>query len=207
MKLYLIRHGESIANASSVIQPVGSELSEKGKEQARFLAKRFQGIPVDIILSSPLARTKQTAEAIQKEIGKEIVYSDLLAERKQPSELIGKPTEDSEAQRAFNLWREHAGDPAWHYSDEENFSEVRARARRFLEFLSQRNEEHILCVTHGVFLRTLVGLMGFGEQFTPQVFLVLRGFLRTKNTGITVCEQDAEGEWHMETWNDHAHLG
>ena len=78
MKLYLVRHGESTYNIDGIIQPLGSELSEKGKEQAKFLAARFKNIPVDIIISSPLKRAKQTAEIIERVIQKEVIYTDLL---------------------------------------------------------------------------------------------------------------------------------
>ncbi|MCP6726541.1 MAG: histidine phosphatase family protein [Patescibacteria group bacterium] len=207
MKLYLVRHGESISNVKgSIVQPLGSELSEKGKEQAEILAKRFKDIPVDIILSSPLIRAKQTAEIIQGVIGKEVVYTDLLSERRNPSGFIGKDTEDPEFKKINKLLRDST-DPSFHHSDEENLFDVKERAERLLEFVSSRKEEHILCVTHGVFLKIVIGSMEFGEHLTSKTICALQDFLRTNNTGITVCGKDDKRGWSMYTWNDHAHLG
>lgn len=206
MKLYLVRHGESTFNIDGIIQPLGNELSEKGKEQAEFLAARFKGISVDIIISSPLKRAKQTTEIIQGVIGKEVVYTELLSERKNPSEFIGMHYKDTKFIKINELLRDST-DPSFHHSDEENLFDLKDRAERLLEFISNRKEEHILCVTHGVFLKVIIGAMEFGEQLTPQTIFTRQGFLKAKNTGITVCEKDEKRGWSMHTWNDHAHLG
>ena len=206
MKLYLVRHGESASNIDGIIQSLGSELSEKGKEQAEFLAARFKDIPVDIIISSPLKRAKQTTEIIQGVIQTEVVYTDLLSERKTPSEFTGMHHKDPKFIKVDELLRDST-DPSFHYSDEENFFDLKDRAERLLEFLSNRKEEHILCITHGVFLKVIIGAMEFGERLTPQTIFALQGFLRAENTGITICEKDEKGGWSMHVWNDHAHLG
>lgn len=204
MKLYLVRHGESLSNSKgTVAQTLGSELSETGIEQAKFLAERFKNITVDVILSSPLTRAKQTAEIIQGVIGKKIIYTELLSERKNPSGFFGK---HAELEKIYELLRDST-DPSFHHSNEENFFDLKDRAKRLLEFVSNRKEEHILCTTHGVFSKAFIGYMGFGEQLTPQIIFALQHFLRINNTGITVCEKDNKGVWSMHTWNDHAHLG
>lgn len=66
MKVFLIRHGQSLANAEGVHQgqKVDSPLSSEGKEQAHKLAKRLADEKVEIIYSSDLLRAKTTAEII-----------------------------------------------------------------------------------------------------------------------------------------------
>lgn len=62
----LIRHGRTTANASGILagRMPGVELDERGREQAAALAKRIAGIPLAAVVSSPLERTRQTAEAL-----------------------------------------------------------------------------------------------------------------------------------------------
>lgn len=62
----LIRHGRTTANASGVLagRTPGVDLDERGREQAAALAKRIAEIPLTAVVSSPLERTRQTAEAL-----------------------------------------------------------------------------------------------------------------------------------------------
>lgn len=67
MKIFLIRHAESIWNREQRIQ--GREdpgLSENGKRQAKSLAKRLKKEHIQIIYSSRLKRCAQTARIISK---------------------------------------------------------------------------------------------------------------------------------------------
>lgn len=57
----------------------GLHLSEKGLAQAEQLAERFRGLAVDALYTSPLERTRETAEPIAKATGLDAeVESDLL---------------------------------------------------------------------------------------------------------------------------------
>lgn len=62
----LIRHGRTTANASGVLagRTPGVELDERGHAQALALAERLAAVPLAAIVSSPLERTRQTAEAL-----------------------------------------------------------------------------------------------------------------------------------------------
>ncbi|MGH6655695.1 MAG: histidine phosphatase family protein [Actinocrinis sp.] len=62
----LIRHGRSTANASGVLagRTPGIELDERGLAQAAVLAERLSAVPLSAVVSSPLERTRQTAEAL-----------------------------------------------------------------------------------------------------------------------------------------------
>ena len=207
MHLYFIRHGESVYNAKDTIQPPDAELSELGMRQARTLAERASRLPIEVILSSPFTRTRQTAEIIKEATKKTIVYTELLQERKSPSEIVGLKRKDPRAASIRKESRVHAHDPAWHYSDEENFSELRDRAARFLEFVSSRKEERILAVTHAGVLRMILMVMMLGNEVAPDIFYRFNDFFKTRNTGITLCMRHPEKGWQALTWNDHAHLG
>ena len=67
MKLYLIRHGESQANANHFfVGHTDVDLTEKGYKQAKETAKYLKDIPVDKIYASDLIRAYHTAEETAK---------------------------------------------------------------------------------------------------------------------------------------------
>ncbi len=206
MKVYFVRHAESQYNELGIHQHAGIPLSENGKKQAEKVAKRLSSIPFDIILSSSHVRAKQTTEIINIYVKKDIVYTDLLGERKRPSEVVGQKFEHPQIHEIKEQIIEHRNDPEWHYSDEENIFDTRKRAEQFLEFLEARKEQEILVVTHSVFLRMIIACMAFGKEVSPDSFLRIEEFFKTRNTGITICEMKNPGEWRLYAWNDHAHL-
>ncbi|WP_322795987.1 histidine phosphatase family protein [Tepidiforma sp.] len=68
--LYLIRHGETAANA--VGEGLGRRdvpLSPFGREQAHCLAERFASVPIDAVLSSPLRRALEVSRPIAERHG------------------------------------------------------------------------------------------------------------------------------------------
>ena len=72
MRVYLIRHGETTANAGGTVQAWSdSKLSEKGEAQAAELSKVMFGRHFDRIIASDLYRTRQTLK---------IVFGDISAE-------------------------------------------------------------------------------------------------------------------------------
>ena len=67
MKLILVRHGETVENATGICQGQSyGTLSEKGKEQATKVAKRLKDEKFSIAYVSDLERTKDTAKEILK---------------------------------------------------------------------------------------------------------------------------------------------
>jgi broad specificity phosphatase PhoE len=62
----LIRHGRTSANATGVLagRTAGVSLDDKGVEQARTLSERLSTVVLAAVISSPLERTRQTADAL-----------------------------------------------------------------------------------------------------------------------------------------------
>lgn len=80
--IFLIRHGETVDNALQIMQgQTQGELNEQGKEQARQVAQRLAGEPVDVFISSDLHRAIQTAEIIAEPHGLPVITTPLLRER------------------------------------------------------------------------------------------------------------------------------
>jgi len=67
VKLILVRHGQTLWNREKRVQGVSDiELSNRGSAQADCLARSLRNEEIDTIISSPLKRAIQTAEAINR---------------------------------------------------------------------------------------------------------------------------------------------
>ncbi|MFP5282513.1 MAG: MSMEG_4193 family putative phosphomutase [Actinomycetes bacterium] len=62
----LIRHGRTAANTSGILagRSPGVELDEVGHRQVAELGRRLAGVPLRALLTSPLRRCRQTAQAV-----------------------------------------------------------------------------------------------------------------------------------------------
>lgn len=71
MKLYLVRHAQSIANTTHVIacEMPGSHLSEPGREQAGALVEKLASRGIEAIYHSRMVRTAETATPLAEELG------------------------------------------------------------------------------------------------------------------------------------------
>lgn len=207
MKVYFVRHAESEYNIEKLWQHRKVPLSEKGKRQAEFLAKRFTKIPVDLIISSPHSRSRETAEIINKKLKKKVVFSRLVGEKKMPRESIGKYAYSEEIVAIEKAMRKNAKNPEWHHSDEENFAEFKGRVQKFFKYLNKLKAENVLVVSHGGSIKLIVLFMIFGDGFGPETYYKFTDVMRLTNAGITMCEREKNGHWNLWVLNDHSHLG
>ncbi len=69
--LILVRHGRTTANSSGILagRSPGVRLDEVGEQQAARAAERLAGLRLAAVVTSPLERCRQTAEAIAAEQG------------------------------------------------------------------------------------------------------------------------------------------
>lgn len=209
--VYFVRHGQSVANTTPTFQESDSPLSEKGKEQAETIAKRASHLTFEALIASPLARAKQTAEAIQKVSGKVPEYSDLFAECMKPGGVNGKPFTDAAAEGLWRKWQESLYTPGTRIEDGENYADIVARVDAGLEYLKDRPEKSLVVVTHGFFLRTLVARVLLGDFISGDILRRFVTSATTENTGLTVLHYrtgfEEEARWRLWIYNDHAHLG
>jgi|SRR5579884_4359796 len=205
MKVYVVRHGETEANVNRVHQKLSEPLSKNGRKQAQVLAERLSDIPLDLIISSPFKRTKQTAEIIAKINKKPIEYCELFKEFKRPSEIEGHSRDEEEVVTIRQKMTDNVDNPNYHFSDEENFFDFRERCIKALEYLENLDKENVLVVTHALIMTMLTAIMVFGKEVTPENYATFGPFLRLSNTGITIYEFK-EDRWTLVSWNDHSHL-
>lgn len=65
MKLYCVRHGETVFNMAGRIQgQFDSQLSPLGLRQCQAVAQALAGETIDAVIASPLARALQSAQVI-----------------------------------------------------------------------------------------------------------------------------------------------
>ena len=166
--IYFVRHGETENNANNIRQGPEGPLSEKGREQALATAKRFpkeKGHP-EVIIASPYERTKETAAIIGKELNMDVEYCDLLVERKNPTEIVGHSGSEQNVKQIIDRIDKSFHDDNLRYADEENFVDLKERAKKLLKYIKNRPEERIIMVTHGIFLKMVVSYMLKGEALT-----------------------------------------
>lgn len=81
VKLFIIRHAESewnpIGRYQGLLDP---GLSERGLKQVELLGRALEKEKIDVIYSSPLKRTYQTAQEIAKRQGLEIIEDKRIIE-------------------------------------------------------------------------------------------------------------------------------
>ncbi|MCE9549173.1 histidine phosphatase family protein [Candidatus Nomurabacteria bacterium] len=207
--IYFVRHGESELNAKGIRQGSEGKLTEKGRNQALQTAKKFpkeKGKP-QIIISSPYERTRETTDIIAKELNmKNIEYSDLLMERKNPSEIIGKWKEDLQVKLIVDQIDKSFHDDNLRYSDEENFTDLKNRTKKLLTFIKSRKEKRMIMVTHAIFLKMIVSYILKGEELTSYEYNKLSFFNDINNAGITIIQYIPhwfkKEEWKLLVWND-----
>ena len=209
--VYFVRHGQSEDNVLPVFQSPDSPLSDKGRKQVESIAERVSKLSFEVLIASPLARAKQTAEIIAKKTGKEPEYSELFIERVKPSYVNGKSYEDEKANILWKEWEKSLYIPGMRVEDSENVDDILERADKALAFLSVRPEQSLVVVTHGYFLRTLVARVLIGDLLSGEIYKRFQGTASMENTGLTVlryrADLEAEPSWRLWIYNDHAHLG
>jgi broad specificity phosphatase PhoE len=157
-----------------------------------------------------MTRAQQTTDIIHQKVHKPLEYSDLFAERRRPSEVLGKPKDSIDAEYAEKEIEKHFHESGWRFSNEENFDDLKERAKQSLKFLEKKPENEILVVTHGFFMRIVMAYVMFGDSLTGEECLKYIRKFHMENTGITVLIFDKEHKqtsWWLWIWNDHAHLG
>ncbi|WP_286928919.1 MULTISPECIES: histidine phosphatase family protein [Aeromicrobium] len=101
-----MRHGESTWNAEGRLQHRNPTppLTELGRSQARQAAEELRGTTVDVVLSSPALRARQTASVVADVLRLDVVVDDRLVE------MDHAETVAQVRQRVLSLVGEHPGE-------------------------------------------------------------------------------------------------
>lgn len=205
--IYFIRHGETELNAKGIRQGPDGPLSPQGVEQVKEVATRFpkkKGRP-QVLISSPFQRTKETAAIISSALHMPVEYCDLLVERKNPTEIIGHSGKEEQVASIVDRIDKSFHDDNLRYSDEENFVDLKARAKALLLYIAKRKENQIIMVTHGIFLKMVASYILVGESLTASEYNKLSYLNPMDNAGLTICVRRSgflrKEKWELLAWN------
>lgn len=152
MKVFITRHGQTEWNALGKLQGRQDiKLNEVGKEQALTTGEKIKDEKIDIIITSPLKRARETAEIINKQFNVEIVEDDRLMERCYGDfegitkvELKEKKIQYPEINNACNYLKNID------IFNMETIQDLCARIYECLdEITTKYKDENVLIVTHG----------------------------------------------------------
>lgn len=170
----VIRHGEADNNVQNILSSQSDNhhhLTEQGKEQVRRSAQSLKKEKIDLIFSSPFARTEESAEILSQALGGiEIIYDKRLGELSF-GEWEGQDI--SKYTKSFNLEERFTQSP----QGGESLLEVKNRLMEFFYEIDKRYfQKNILIVSHETLCLLMTkGLSGLKEkdlisQFSTESF-------------------------------------
>jgi broad specificity phosphatase PhoE len=119
--VYFVRHGSTEGNEQGAYQQMDTPLSELGRRQAAFVARRFERIPVDIVIASDMARAAETGRCIAERNKLPMVVDPLFQEILRPTVVRGQGRDAPEALEIMRFLAENWTNARVKHSDEENF--------------------------------------------------------------------------------------
>jgi broad specificity phosphatase PhoE len=208
-RIYLVRHGQTTANAQQVIQGprIDAGLSELGQRQASSVAEALAATPLQAVYTSPLTRARQTAEAVVRRHASNREANSSLAVQVVPElyevdygDFIGRDYDSirGEMDQVLDAWRMGFVDQPFPGGESALLAQHRIRpfAQRLLGQAQDGRE--VAVVAHGRINRVLLATVtGAGLQRLEE--------FPQSNAGITEVEV-AEGRAVVRRLNDTSHL-
>ncbi len=162
---YILRHGHSLRNQKNIVccwpEKNKCPLTNKGKEQVKKIAKGFKSKKIDIIFSSDLLRTKQTAEIVGKELDISPKFDKRLREF-DAGIFNGKPVKL--AYQYYGKYLEEIFEKR--FPKGENYTDVKKRVYGFLKEIEKKYKgKNILIISHELPLSMLrVAVKGVSNE-------------------------------------------
>lgn len=199
--LYLIRHCEAFGNCRRIFQGhLDGDISELGQRQLERLGARFADTPLDAVYSSPLQRTRKTAEAVAEPHGLPVKFDDRLMEI-HGGRWEGQPW--SRLPELFPEESEHWARHPWLFAPQggESMRQVYRRMSGALSGIASLHPGGAIAVaSHGCAIRNAIcWAKGWPLERIGEVDWC-------DNTAVTVLAFDEEGIPQILQENDNSHL-
>ncbi len=125
----LLRHGRTTANTSGVLAgwTPGVQLDETGDAQVRAVGERLAKVPLAAIVSSPLERCRQTADAVAAGRELEVQSDDRLGEARY-GDWTGRTVKDLAKQPLWKVVQQHPSAAVFPGAEGEGLAQTQARA-------------------------------------------------------------------------------
>ena len=161
MKLIVARHGRSNYNDLELFNSdptVDVYLTETGIEQAHSLAEKLKNVPIQIIYTSELKRTKQTAEIVNQYHGVALLADGRLNDHRSGFE--------NKSYAEYDVLYDATSEP-WNarFNDGESLEDTRLRVQDFLNELRKEEYECVLVVTSMTIVQAFYGVL---NNLTPE---------------------------------------
>jgi isoleucyl-tRNA synthetase len=178
-RYFVMRHGEVSSNIEGTIDSYSNKennLTEKGKNQVLHAATELKREKIDLVITSPLPRTRQSAEIVLKELG--LSDSSLMTDERLREMEIGEFDGVS-----IKEWEEKFSSPKEYFYKKleggETFLDIRRRVGDFLFEIERRyTGKNILVVSHEcpIWLMSTVAFREplesvWGEKYNPGPYL------------------------------------
>ena len=196
----LLRHGHSIMNEKEIIistlpEKIKCLLTEKGEKETREAVKKLKTAKIDLIISSDLLRTRQTAEIIGKELGIEPIFDKRLRDI-QAGIYEGKTLLEFQ-----EFWGDFEERFTKRPEGGESYNDVKKRIYQFLKEIDRKyNGKRILLVGHQRVFAMLEGAIRglptkeFFEKIEPHK--IKTGELREIEFKSLPYNEDGELDFH-----------
>jgi len=199
--IYLVRHGQTEYNRLRIVQGrgVNSSLNEQGFKQAAALYAHYKQQSFDAIYASSQLRSQQTVAPFTQQGYTINKFSNLDEMSWGNHEGRASTPESREEYKALTQsW--HNGDYRAAIKHGESAYDVQQRLKHFLHtHLYQQKHHKVLLCTHG---RTSCILVCMLLQQT----LKHMPLYRHKNTGVSILQHTANGQYTLTQQNNTEHL-
>lgn len=212
MNLYLIRHGETRANATHTYQPPNETLSPEGAAEVARLVRTIQELQPDHLYTSHYSRARETANYLSYATGLTETWIEDVSELKVPEELYGKshfgPQSMVYLARWFFDWlpnNTHDG-----IETKEEFADRVFKAREY--FADNHEGETVVVVTHSIFTNWFVAHVCEEEPIgLLDAVPLLYKIIKYENSGVTHLRYHGKSDakvcpWELVDFNGSDHL-
>jgi probable phosphoglycerate mutase len=157
----LVRHGLTAGTGKVLTgRTPGIPLDDRGRDQARALAARLAAVPLDAIITSPLARCRQTADAIAaaRDGHPVAVQEDERFAEVKYGDWTGKPLRQLAKERLWRVVQDHPSSVRFPGEAGESMPEMQHRAVSAIRDWNSRlgSDAVYLVCSHGDVLKSLL---------------------------------------------------
>ena len=193
-------------NETRAYQHVHTPLSALGRRQAECVARRFERIPVDLVMTSDMARATETGRCIAERNGFPMVVDPLFQEILRPATVRGKDRDAPEVLEIMRFLAEHWTNARVKHSDEENFFDLKTACAQSPGTSGGASGADI-ARRHARDLLVHVDLLHDGGGGGQSSMVRSRPSFVDLTIRPSACVRTIMRQWQLVSWNDHAHLG